>query len=155
MAFIKFSTQDFPEKERIAVAQEIYAAIANIALRTPNKQIPTIETQLRLLPGLSIGWIKTSPIIVHRNKHHIQDGNDDFTLLLNPRLNPFERSVWHASIDKKGEIACAPGMGCFSYNDRPGVIAFEGEQTQMLNLTFSRTLFEPLIARFERADSPL
>ncbi|MGE4501628.1 MAG: helix-turn-helix transcriptional regulator [Thiomicrospira sp.] len=155
MAFIKFSTQSFPVKERIAAAQDIYAAIANIALRTPNKQIPVIETQLRLLPGLSIGWVKTSPLIVHRNKQHVEHGDDDFTLLLNPRLTDSGHSAWKASIAQKGDIKCAPGMGCFSYNDRPGVITFEGEQTHMLNLKLSRTLFEPLIARFERSPQPI
>ncbi|AZR81155.1 helix-turn-helix transcriptional regulator [Thiomicrospira sp. S5] len=155
MALIKFSTQSFPLKERIEAAQDIYAAIANIELRTPNKQIPTIETQLRLLPGISIGWVKTSPIIVHRNKKHVQDGNDDFTLLLNPRLTPSGRSAWNASIEQKGDIKCAPGMGCFSYNDRPGIITFEGGQTHMLNLKLSRTLFEPLVTRFERSHRPI
>ncbi|MGC9386124.1 MAG: helix-turn-helix transcriptional regulator [Hydrogenovibrio sp.] len=153
MAFIKFSTQSFPEKERLAAAQDIYAAIANIELRTPNKHIPVIETQLRLLPGISIGWVKTSPIIVHRNKQHVQDGNDDFSLLLNPRMSPSGRSAWKASIAQKGDIKCVPGMGCFSYNDRPGIITFEGEQTYMLNIKLSRTLFEPLITGFERSRS--
>ncbi|MFA6700330.1 MAG: helix-turn-helix transcriptional regulator [Thiomicrospira sp.] len=155
MAFIKFSTQSFPVKERIAAAQDIYAAIANIALRTPNKQIPVIETQLRLLPGLSIGWVKTSPLIVHRNKQHVEHGDDDFTLLLNPRLIDSGHSAWKVSIAQKGDIKCAPGTGCFSYNDRPGIITFEGEQTHMLNLKLSRTLFEPLIARFERSPQPI
>ncbi|WP_321277120.1 helix-turn-helix transcriptional regulator [Thiomicrorhabdus indica] len=143
MAFIKFSTLDFPLKERIEAAQDIYAAIANIELRTLDKCVPMIETRLRLLPGVSIGWAKTSPIVVNRREKHIQDGNDDFSLL----LNPLGHSAWNASIEKKGDFICSPGMGCFSYNDRPGSITFQGAQTHMLNITFSRALFEPLISR--------
>lgn len=145
MALIEFSTLNVPLKERIEAAQDVYAAIANIELCPVAKHPPTIETKLRLLPGISIGWVKTSAAIVRRRDKHIQDGNDDFSLL----LNPIGLSTWSASIEKIGDISYIPGTGFFSYNDLPGILTFQGAQTNILNISFSRKLFEPLISSID------
>lgn len=145
MALIEFSTLNFPLKERIEAAQDVYASIANIELCPVDKHPPVIETKLRLLPGISIGLVKTSAAIVRRRDKHIQDGNDDFSLLLNPQ----GRSPWSASIERTGDFNCTPGTGFFSYNDRPGILNFQAVQTHVLNISFSRKLFEPFISRID------
>lgn len=145
MAFIQFSTHSFPVNERLDAAQDIYAAMANIDVQTPDNSVPCIETRIRLLPGISISWVKTSRLVVHRRARQMQDGNDDFSLLLNPLGN----STWHAAIERIGDIKCLPGRGCFSFNDRPGTITLQGPQTHLVNINLSRTMFEPLIANLE------
>ncbi|MAX98393.1 MAG: AraC family transcriptional regulator [Oceanospirillaceae bacterium] len=151
MAFFKFSTLQFPDHERMMAAQDIYAAVANIELKPAKDSVPNIETMIRLLPGVSIGWVKTSPLIVDRKKKHIADGNDDLALLLNPLGN----ASWGTSIANQGDSIWSPGMGCISYNDLPGTISFQGQQTYMLNINLSRDMYGPLIARLKHGQSPI
>ncbi|MBF56459.1 MAG: AraC family transcriptional regulator [Halomonas sp.] len=147
MAYITFSTSNYPEAERLEASQDIYAAMANIDVSLPRGNAPEIETRIRLLPGISIALIKTSPLTVKRRSRQIQDGNDDFALL----LNPAGRSAWRSELDGVGEIECLPGAGCFSFNDRPGSIEFHGNRTYMLNICFSRALLGPLVNDLENA----
>lgn len=146
MAFIRFSTQDYPLAERLEAAQDIYAAIANIEIATQKGNTPTIETRLRLLPGVSIAMVESSPLIVNRRSRQLQDGNDDFSLL----INPTGRASWISELHGVGEIECAPGAGCFGFNDRPGTVVFHGNKTYMLNISFSRALLAPLVVDLER-----
>lgn len=147
MAYITFSTSSYPEAERLEAAIDIYAAMANINISFPNGKAPEIETRIRLLPGISIALVKSSPLIVNRRSRQIQDGNDDFALL----LNPAGRAAWRSELDGIGEVECGPGYGCFSFNDRPGTIEFHGNHTYMLNICFSRALLGPLVNDLENA----
>ncbi|GGE34292.1 AraC family transcriptional regulator [Halopseudomonas oceani] len=146
MAYITFSTADYPLAERLEASQDIYAAMANIDVSLPRGKAPEIETRIRLLPGISIALIRTSPLTVKRRSQQIQDGNDDFALL----LNPTGRTAWRSELAGVGEVECGPGAGCFGFNDRPGTIEFQGSQTYMLNICFSRSLLGPLIGDIER-----
>jgi|Cruoilmetagenom7_1024161.scaffolds.fasta_scaffold15009_3 AraC-like DNA-binding protein len=146
MAYITFSTSNYPEAERLEASQDIYAAMANIDVSLPRGKAPEIETRIRLLPGISIALIKTSPLTVKRRSRQIQDGNDDFALL----LNPAGRSPWRSELGGVGEVECPPGAGCFGFNDRPGTIEFRGSQTYILNVCFSRSLLGPLVGDIER-----
>jgi len=147
MAYITFSTSSYPEAERREAAIDIYAAMANINISLPNGKAPEIETRIRLLPGISIALVKSSPLIVNRRSRQIQDGNDDFALL----LNPAGRAAWRSELDGIGEVECEPGYGCFSFNDRPGTIEFHGNRTYMLNICFSRALLGSLVNDLENA----
>lgn len=150
MAFFRFSSLSFPPEKRLLAAQEIYAPMANIALETLTLS-PMIETRLRLLPGISIAWAKTSPMRVHRKQQHIQDGNDDFSLL----LNPSGQTAWSAAIEQRSEFRCSPGVGYQSFADRPGTLTFSSSQSQILNINISRALFEPLIKTIENNPKPI
>lgn len=147
MAFIQFSTQDYPASQRLEAAQDIYAAIANIEVALPREMTPSINTRIRLLPGVSIALIESSPLTVHRRARQIQDGNDDFALM----LNPAGKSAWCSNLAGVGDVKCQPGMGCFGFNDRPGRIDLPGHQSRMLNITFSRALFAPLEKNLQRS----
>lgn len=147
MAYITFSTSSYPEAERLEASIEIYAAMANIDISIPSGKVPEIETRIRLLPGISIALVKSSPLIVNRRSRQIQDGNDDFALL----LNPAGHAAWRSELDGIGEVECGPGSGCFSFNDRPGTIEFHGNRTYMLNICFSRALLGPLVNDLENA----
>ena len=147
MSYITFSTSSYPEAERLEASLDIYAAMANIDVSLPRGRAPDIETRIRLLPGVSIALIQCSPIIVNRRSRQLQDGNDDFALLLNPAGN----APWRSQLAGVGEVECGPGAGCFSFNDRPGTIEFHGNRTYMLNICFSRALLGPLVGDLERA----
>ncbi|WP_341707595.1 helix-turn-helix transcriptional regulator [Halopseudomonas sp.] len=147
MAYITFSTSSYPEAERLEASLDIYAAMANIDVSLPRGKSPDIETRIRLLPGVSIALIQCSPLIVNRRSRQLQDGNDDFALLLNPTGN----APWRSELAGVGEVECSPGAGCFSFNDRPGTIEFHGSRTYMLNISFSRALLGPLVGDLERA----
>lgn len=148
MAFIHFSTKNFPLPERLEAARDIYAAMAHIDVEPLDNRAPEIETKLRLLPGISIGCVTASKIAVHRTEKHIRDGNDDFSLLLNPP----GRTLWSASIDQSSDHLYEPGLGCLSFGDRPGTIVFRDAGTRLLNINVSRKLFEPLVAERDKPD---
>ncbi len=150
MALITFSSSDYAEHERLEISRDIYAAMANIDVDLAKGQLPSIETRIRLLPGVSIALVKTSSLIVHRRNRQLQDGNDDFSLL----INPAGRSHWITNLERAGELAGAPGQGCFTFNDRPGKIVFPESPTHMLNISFSRSLLGRLASDLESASTP-
>lgn len=147
MAYITFSTLNYPEAERLEASMDVYAAMANIDVSLPRGKVPEIETRIRLLPGISIALIKSSPLIVKRRSRQIQDGNDDFALM----LNPAGHAAWRSELAGVGKVECHPGAGCFGFNDRPGTIEFHRNSTYMLNICFSRALLGPLVNDLEKA----
>lgn len=150
MALITFSSNDYAEHERLEVSKDVYAAMANIEVDVAKDQIPSIETRIRLLPGVTIALVRTSSLIVHRRKQELQDGNDDFSLL----INPANHSHWISDLPRVGELKGGPGTGCFAFNDRPGKIIFPSTTTHMLNLSFSRSLLGQLVFDLESAKNP-
>lgn len=147
MAFFSFSTRDYPEVQRLEAAQDVYAAVANIAVATPRDVVPFVETRVRLLPGITIALTQSSPLLVKRREAQLQDGNDDVALL----LNPTGQNSWLTDLAGVGEVECAPGTGCFGFNDRPGDIVFAGTTNWMLNITFSRALMGQMTGDLERS----
>ncbi|NWO04497.1 MAG: helix-turn-helix transcriptional regulator [Alteromonadaceae bacterium] len=115
--------------------------MSNIQLDLPKRRAPDIDVSVRLLPGVSVAFVRCSPLSAHRLARHVADGNDDVALL----FNPGRPESWVSRQKTHGELACSSGSGCIALNEAPGSIEFQAPESRFLSVNFSRTLFEPLV----------
>ncbi|HSH28188.1 MAG TPA: helix-turn-helix transcriptional regulator, partial [Wenzhouxiangella sp.] len=149
MALIRFSTRDYPVAERLDVAQDVYAPMANVELDLPRRHTPDLTMQMRLMPGVSIVLAECSALSVKRGRAQLADGNDNISLLLNPG-----GSGWASKQRHLRHLTCPVGFGCVGFKDLPGVMDFHGrpgQPSRFLSLDFSRELLAPGVADLDRA----
>jgi AraC-like DNA-binding protein len=83
-ATIRFSTDDLPEKDRVAICREHYAHTALRADIEPAEDtLFHASITSRRLPGTHLLWANMSPSRVARTRQFVADGNDDLALLVN------------------------------------------------------------------------
>jgi hypothetical protein len=80
----RFSTDDLPEKDRVAIWREHYAYTAFQIDVEPAEGTPFhASITSRRLPGLSLRWGNLSAACVTRTREFAADGNDDLALFMN------------------------------------------------------------------------
>ncbi|MCA1773288.1 MAG: helix-turn-helix transcriptional regulator [Halomonas sp.] len=146
MAFFSFSTDDFAPSERLEAAQDIYSAMAQVQLDAPRKQVPHVETRIRLLPGISIARVTASSLHAARETPQVADGNDDITLL----IHPGGPGGWLSHLQAHDSLACTPGRARVVYNHQSGSVDFHGERVNFLSVAFSRAQLAPLLGDMDR-----
>lgn len=146
MAFFSFSTDDFAPSERLEAAQDIYSAMAQVQLDAPSKQIPHVETRIRLLPGISIARVTASSLHAARENPQVADGNDDITLL----IHPGGPGGWLSHLQAHDSLACTPGRARVVYNHQSGSVDFFGERVNFLSVAFSRAQLAPMLGDMDR-----
>jgi AraC-like DNA-binding protein len=84
LATVWFSTDDLPEKDRVAIWREHYARTAFRTEVEPAKGTPFHANMTsRRLPGLNVLWGNLSAARVARTRELLADGNDDLALFVN------------------------------------------------------------------------
>ncbi|MFN2361451.1 MAG: helix-turn-helix transcriptional regulator [Marinobacter sp.] len=151
MAFFSFSTDDFALDERLEAAQEIYGAMAQVQLSAPGKQIPHVETRVRLLPGVSIARVTASSVLASRKSPQVADGNDDVTFL----IHPGGQGGWLSHLQAHDSLACKPGRARVVLNHQSGRVDFHGERVNFLSIAFPRAQLEPLVDDLDRLPETL
>lgn len=141
----QFSSADFPANERLDMAHDIYAAMATVQLDVPDKTIPDIDVRLRLLPGVSVALVTSSPLVAMRGRTEVASGSDDLSLMVCPDGD----GEWLSR--QKEAFACRPGTGCLGINSLPGRVEFRGRRSRFLSIAFSRDLLGPAIADLDKA----
>jgi AraC-like DNA-binding protein len=82
--FLRFSTDDLPEKDRVAMWREYYAHTVVRADIEPAEDAPFRVTMTsRRLPGLQLLWGNFSASRLARTREFVADGEDDLGLLVN------------------------------------------------------------------------
>ena len=75
---LRFSTDDFPAHERVAVWRETFGGtIAKLDMEPLGEQPFHGASLVRLLPDLTLGSIVSAPIRITRTRTLVADGNDD------------------------------------------------------------------------------
>lgn len=146
MTFFSFSTNDFAPSDRLEAAQDIYSAMAQVELRAPKKQVPHVETHIRLLPGISIARVTASSLHASRKTPQTADGNDDITFL----VHPGGPGGWLSHLQAHDSLACTPGRARIVYNYQSGSVDFYGERVNFLSIAFSRSQLAPLLGDMDR-----
>lgn len=151
MAFVSFSTSHYRQSERLEAAQDLYAAMAKVALEQPRGEIPNISATLRLLPGVSIAFVECTSLTAQRGAVQVADGNDDLSLL----INPSGKSGWRSSQQGLDETVCLAGQACLGMNDRRGKVDFHANgherPARFLSIAFPSRLLGPLVGDVDRA----
>jgi hypothetical protein len=100
VSFLRFSTDELPERERLPAFQEVFGrAIAKADVEPLAGTHLRIQATVRAMPGLG-AWIGAfSPIQGRRTRELIADGNDNVTLWMCPEggsvISQFGREVTH------------------------------------------------------------
>lgn len=81
--FIRFSTDNLPEKDRLTVWRETCArTMMHVDMDPPREGVFRCTAEVRTLPNLGIATIATTPNRLTRSRSLVADGNDDFLFVI-------------------------------------------------------------------------
>lgn len=150
MGLIRLSSQDVPEIESVSVFQDVFESIAKVNLDTLGDGPLRADVSLRLLPGVAIESIATSPVRTKRTPAHVADGNDDLVLVLMLNATAGLRQ------GRRDDAVCGPGEAFLWVNDEPGVShtpappGFPGVLASLLTIAVPRAVLAPSLRRLDR-----
>jgi AraC-like DNA-binding protein len=82
---LRFSTDDLPERDRLAMMREVHGRLTARVDIEPAPGVPIhYQVTARCLPGLIVSLFSVSPQIVRRTPELLADGNDDVVFALPP-----------------------------------------------------------------------
>jgi len=83
MSLYRYSSADYPAKDRVAVMLDVYAAIERVDITLLDDEPPEGECSVRVLPNLSVmNTTCGANTISRRTRRHVGDGKDDFVLCI-------------------------------------------------------------------------
>ncbi len=156
MALIEFDSRNYLGRERMDAMRDTCAALANMAPDIDGDEGSlSLSMRIRLLPGVAVAAVNSSPMRVHRSTRQLADGNDDVLLFLNPGDFRQERGdgawvVRQRGLGQRGELASASGPGCVALNERAGGIDFHAPRSACLLIAFPRERLLPQVAAVDR-----
>ena len=81
IATFRFSTDELPPRDRVAVVREVYGRLVARVDIEPAQATPLhFRVAARVFPGLIISSHSRSPVILKRTREFLADGNDDVVL---------------------------------------------------------------------------
>jgi AraC-like DNA-binding protein len=84
---LRFSTDELPERDRLAVTREVYGRLTARIDIEPVPETPFhFRTVARALPELVISTYSSSPVTARRTRELLADGNDDVVLAVPPAV---------------------------------------------------------------------
>jgi hypothetical protein len=139
---VRFSTDDLPERDRIAYTREVYGrSLCGLDIE-PDAGVPLRITQaVTILPDLYLNTIDCSPHTARRTRSLLTDGNDSLFLLWNP-----DGPNISTNCGREANLA-SDNAGLFSAAD-VGVNYF-GRTTCHTSLTLSRRLIRMAVPNIE------
>jgi AraC-like DNA-binding protein len=140
----RFSTDDIPEKDRIAYWREHYGHVMlRVDLEPAGDRVFEASSRALSLPGLQVMEASCSPARISRRGQYLADGNDDVMLAINRRGSVVVESVGRAQSLREGEaIILSGGEAASFHRTSPG-----GSFT----LRVPRTLLESTLVSVEDA----
>lgn len=141
---VRFSTDDFPERDRVAVCREVIGRNIVRLDFEPLQDWPLhIDSSLRQLPGLGIMSGEISGIRSTRTSELLADGNHDLRLAVNVS--------GAATFSQRGrEVALAVGDAILVSMAEPGAVA-RSSPGQHIGLQIPFNILAPLVTRVEDA----
>lgn len=147
MAFLRFSTYDYPSTERLEVLQDVYAANAQVNIILPQDENPRVTVLSHFLVGVTVACVESSTMTVTRGKTQIADGNDDIVLMLNPG-NPSSHLLCyqHSNAHRANNI----GLACIGTNNSQGKLTFIGHKTRLIGLMIPRQTLSSRVIHLDK-----
>ncbi|MEO3388654.1 helix-turn-helix domain-containing protein [Mesorhizobium sp. CAU 1741] len=136
---VRFSTNGMGGGARgDASVEDVYASVTRMNIAPAGDAPLQVEMSLRLLPGLSIAAISTSPYRIERTHAQTIDGNDDFVLTI-------ARRAGIAAQQPGREAEFGAGEAYLWLNDKR-MVAVAPQGAHFLNIAIPRRLVEPVVA---------
>lgn len=133
----RFSTEDYPETQRLEAWQELFARKVAGADFTPSSDAPFFASATaRGLPQLRLAMTERSPSITTRRKTHLADGNDSILIGI-PGGRTLGRQFGR-------EIMLEPG-DAFVVATADPVTHVVSAQTKWMSLSLAPTALRPLL----------
>mgnify|MGYP000247656302 CR=1 FL=1 len=144
MSLRRFSSLDIPEKDRVAVMLDVYAAIEQVDVQLTGDDAVHGETAVRALPNLTILKANCTPCISRRTRKHVVDGKDDLVLsvITGGRVS-FSRNGGEAEF-------LQPGDAYLGLNDRASEHRLVDDPA-FIDIAISREVLAPGIADLDKA----
>jgi AraC-like DNA-binding protein len=138
----RFSTDELPERDRLAVMREVYG---QLHARLDIEPVPSEPLRYRMiaraLPGLIISSGTFSPQTTRRTRPLLVDGNDDLVLAVSP-------TGGHMLSGFGQELVTSPGdANLFSTADVSSVTATS--ETHVLNIVLRRSVLASIVPGLE------
>jgi AraC-like DNA-binding protein len=137
---LRFSTDDLPERERVAAWRELYGRKFLRLEHEPQPDLPFhADVSLRLLPGLGIVSAAVTLLRVGRSRELITDGNDNLTLQIS--------SIAGRASQLGRETEVGAGDAVVLSNADVGTFTFQSTQSasDVLALSLPRSSLGPLL----------
>lgn len=74
MPVLNFTTDDYARRDRIEATRDVYSAVANIELSPTANDHFALQTDIKILPGVTISRITSTPMEARRSACHLSDG---------------------------------------------------------------------------------
>jgi AraC-like DNA-binding protein len=88
---LRFSTSDWPEKNRLALLHDVYGAFLRCDIEPADRELPAFTASVRPLPGLDILTVATSAFRVRRTSAQVEPDHLFLTINLAGSREAFHR----------------------------------------------------------------
>jgi AraC-like DNA-binding protein len=135
---LRFSTDELPERDRLAVLREVYGRLTGRVEIEPARGVPVhFRAIARALPGLVISSFSASSANIERTREMLADGNDDILLAVSPTAGHLVSHVGR-------ELMTGPGeANLFSLADP--ISTKMASVSQCLNIALQRRVLAGLV----------
>jgi AraC-like DNA-binding protein len=138
----RFSTDDFPEKSRLAMWLEFRSQIVKFDFKPLTDSIRFTGVGMAL-PGLGIVASDMTPLRVERTQHTMVDGNDNIRLVI-------LRSGSSAKVTHLGrDLSLDQGSAVVLSNCDSNTVTFTAARSRLLSLNLARNVLRPLLSDFD------
>jgi len=140
----RFSTDDIPEKDRIAYWREHYGKVLlRVDLEPARDRAFEAHSRALSLPGLQLMEGSSTPATISRRGQYLADGNDDIMLAINRRGSAVIESVGRVQSLREGDAIILSGREVATFHrTSPG---------SSVTLLVPRTLLESTLVSVEDA----
>lgn len=146
--FLRFSTRDLPPSERVPFWREVFARqICRVDIE-PQPDCP-LEADATMLgmPGIGAGWCHSaSPACWKRTSEHLQDGSDDFALLM-----PVGGAMTRAQLGRDIDVDVGEAVGILHHE--PASMRFN--RLEHVVVMMPAAALAPSVASIEEASTRL
>jgi AraC-like DNA-binding protein len=144
---LRFSSNDLPERDRIAFCRETFGQkVVRVELE-PARGVPfRFDAEMRELPGLRIVSCSGSPGRMRRSKAIVADGDDDFALVF---CQPGDCVVEH----RGRTVSLGDGGAVGISHTAPGVMTYSANR--LTAFVVPRSALAPLVPNVEDAAARL
>ncbi len=139
MAVLRFSSRTIPEKDRVAVIQDVWAPVTKVDIAPADRRAFDVDATAHILPSLSIGWGRFASYRATRTRALAADSSDDIVFCL------LTDTPWVASQDGKESTVCGAGEFFVNVSDAPANAWLPARSNQLLNVSIPRDVLAPSV----------
>ncbi len=147
MELARFSSEAFPDRERAAAIQDIWAPVTRINLAPVDRRHFVVDAAAFALSGLSIGWGRFSGYRAHRTRPLAADSADDLVFCL------VTDASWSARREGDEESFCGPGEVFLTVARDASIANVPGAANTVVNFAVPRDVLASAVVDLDAASN--